>query len=250
MERFFLKMQAKDWFKKQDYNEGVNIYAQSTGAKRKLLSTLKRGKSSRNMALLISELRKLINTEAKEVPRKKKPVKPQEKPVELERNQVKAEAAKSYFQKIRYGELPAELKLRFRKLKDVFYDMCDLKFEMNDLPDEAEGESLRIQIEIEKLDEQRSTIWKELEHWQNYKTMLPTKTEDDFSGLDAMGLLLKQASLKSSIHKMKKRLAEWKDRLEAGENKIEARKIAQQINRTEKKLHQNEINLRKVEELL
>lgn len=248
-------MEIQDWFKNKNYEEGIRIYETSAKVKTRTLATLRRGKSMRNMALLISELRKIKNQKLKPEPSpvvhaKPPPKKEPETQTKLERNQIKEESSKAYFQKIRYGELPPELKLRFRKLKDLFYDMCDLKFLANDLPDEAEEEALELQLQIEILDERKDGIWKELEHWQNFKTILPTKTDDDFSKLTPQELFLKKASLTSSIHKMKKRIDKWKTNLEQEEDKLTARKIAQQINSTEKKLQKNELNLVKVEDLL
>ena len=210
------------------------------------------------MSILCRELRRL----KKEAPVKKSKPRPKvilvstptiatpASQIQEERKESKARSADTYFKKIKYGELPAELKVRFRLAKDIFYDMCDLKFALNDLPDSAEHQALDIQLQIEALDEQRETIWKELEHWQEYKTMLPTKADEDFSQLTPQKLFLKKANLASSISKMSKRIESWKNDLEKEPDKEKRLKISQQINRSQKKLHQHEINMRKIEELL
>lgn len=167
-----------------------------------------------------------------------------------ERNEAKTKSANSFFKKILYGALPAELKVRFRLAKDIFYDMCDLKFALNDIPDNAERKALDLQLKIAALDEQRETIWKELEHWQQYKTILPTKSDMDFSGLTPQKLFLKKANLASSISKISKRIKGWKEIIKKEEDKECRLKLSQQINRSQKKLHQHEINMRKIEELL
>jgi len=250
-------MNIADWFKTMDYEAGVAIYKTLPNAKTRTIASLSRGKNDRNMAVLIGELRKAKN--ARPAPaEKKKPVavkkttpqQPEAPQKEAQENYLKQEASKKYFSKIRYGELPAELKARFRKAKDLFYDMCDLKFKLNDLPDESEAEALAIMLQIEDLDEQKDTIWKELEHWQLYKTMLPVKASEDFSKLSALELDRKLRNLKSQISKKKKRIAKWQAAAEKETDKIMQRKLLQQINRTEKSLHQDEINLRKIEELL
>ncbi|MBT0607637.1 hypothetical protein [Aequorivita echinoideorum] len=250
-------MEIIDWFKNQDYRIGVSLYAAHPSAKNRILRVLEQGKSDRNMATLIRELR-MIKNECP-APEKPKTIPPPPKPAprvenigqqESERAHLKELAAKSYFQKIRYGELPPELKERFRKAKDLFYDMCDLKFQLNDLPDEKENEALSLMLQIEELDEQKDTIWKELEHWQLYKTKLPVKASEDFSKLEPLELDRKRRNLKSQISKKKKRISKWQAAAEKETDKIEHRKILQQINRTEKSLHQDEINLRKIQDLL
>ena len=255
-------MKVEDWFKDMNYSVGVELYQNSPNVKNRTLSQLKRGKSNRTMSLLISELRKLkkVNiphqqNQTTKVTQPKKvnlPVNDESIQQELLRQQAKEESSKSYFQKIKYGELPAELKLRYRLLKDLFYDMCDLHFALLDVPEESkhDNEALEIMFKIEALDERREMIWKELEHWQSHKTILPTTTENDFSKMSPQKLLLKKASLKSSIHKMNKRLENWKEEAKKIEDKTDLKKKNQQINRTEKKLHQNEINLQKIEDLL
>jgi hypothetical protein len=244
------------WFKEKDYQEGVALYASLPGSKKRIVNNLERINNHRNMSILCRELRRLKNTPPVR-PQRPKPVPvatpsittPQSQLVET-RKEVKAKSANSYFKKIQYGALPAELKLRFRLAKDIFYDMCDLKFALNDLPDEAEDKALELQLQIEALDEQRETIWKELEHWQEYKTMLPTKADIDFSSLSPQKLFLKKANLASSISKISKRIKGWKQNLKTEQDKETRLKISQQINRSQKKLHQHEINLRKIEELL
>mgnify|MGYP003642685579 CR=1 FL=1 len=240
-----------------DYKAGVAIYKTLPSAKNRTVSVLERGRSDRNMATLIGELRKAKNArpvpEVKvkpAAPLKTIPAKPEPPQKEAQQNFLKDEASKKYFSKIRYAELPAELKVRFRKAKDLFYDMCDLKFQLNDLPDEAEKEALTIMLQIEDLDEQKDTIWKELEHWQLYKTMLPVKASEDFSALTDLQKEKKRGLLANYIKKKTARITKWQQAAEAETDKAAQRKILQQINRTEKSLHQDEINLRKIEELL
>ena len=251
-------MEIENWFKKKDYAEGVALYAASSTAKRRTLQLLDKGRSDRNMATLIRELR-LLKT-AKPAPVKKtakpkavKQVSITEKEAgqkEAQQAELKDLASKSYFKKIRYAELPPELRLRFRKLKDIFYNMCDLKFLFNELPDEAEKEALELMLQIDALDEQKDTIWKELDHWQTFKTMLPVKASKDFSNLSELERHKKAKLLDNYIKKKSYRIKTWKAQAEAEENKLAQRKILQQINRTEKSLHQDEINLRKIQERL
>lgn len=247
--------EISQWFKDQDYDKGVELYAKLPIAKSRVLSTLKRGKNDKNLATICRALRTFKSAEPRKEPVKRisKP-KPAPKPAApetmMDRKQVIEQSAGSYFKKIKYGELPPELRVRFKKLKDLFYEMCDLHFIWLDLPDEAEEEALELQLQIFNLDEQRETIWKELEHWDTYRTILPTKSSEDFSGLSPRDLFLKKANTASSISKISKRIDGWKDKLEAEPDKVKKRKIAQQINNSEKTLHQHELNLQKILELL
>lgn len=247
--------EISQWFKDQDYDKGVELYSRLPNAKSRVLSTLKRGRNDKNMATICRALRMYKSAEPAKVPVKKvaKP-KPAPKPaapeVEMDRKAVIHQSAGSYFKKIKYAELPPELRPRYKELKDLFYKMCDLHFLWLDLPDEAEEEALKLQLEIFSLDEQRDTIWKELEHWDTYRTILPTKSSEDFSKLSPKDLFLKKANLASSISKISKRIDGWKIKLEEEPDKVKKRKISQQINNSEKKLHQHEINLQKIMELL
>ena len=245
--------------RKKDYQEGVELYGNTPGCNQRILSQLQRGKNSRNLSILIRELRK-VKTSRPVAPKKQKPKavsKVSQKSVvktspeeELKQKEAARQSVDKFFQRIRYGELPGELKVRFREAKDLFYDMCDLKVLLNSLANHAEDKALEIMLQIESLDTRKDMIWKELEHWQNYKTLLPTKSDEDFSKLSPQKLFLKKANLASSISKISKRIEGWKADAEKESDKTERLKIEQQISRSERKLHQHEINLRKIEELL
>ena len=91
----------------------------------------------------------------------------------MERKESARKSVDKYFQKITYGVLPAQLKVRFREAKDIFYNMCDLKVIWNELPDEAEDQALELQLQIEALDTQRETIWRESTTGRNTKPSCP-----------------------------------------------------------------------------
>lgn len=254
-------MKIEDWFKGKNYQEGVAIYESSGKAKSHILRSLKRGKSSRNMALLIRELRKLKKGKSPSKKRHKTrvikpeigrnyPFKDSSPEKESQQNYQKNQSSKRYFNKVRYGELPKVLKLRFRELKDLFYDRCDLKFTLNDLEDNREKEALQLQIKIFEKEQQQGQIWKELDYWQAHKSLLPADTDDDFTKLNPHDLYLKKANIKSNLHKMRQRVDRWKYEAESENDKLERRKINEQISRTEKRMHEKEINLQKIEKIL
>lgn len=249
--------EVTDWFKKKEYAAGVQLYASLPGSNHRLLAALKRGgKNDRNIALLCKELRPYYSEELPvqvKVKIETKPVpitKPVEVQTEQERKQIAEVGANNFLHKIRYNDLPPELRLRYRKIKDLFYDMCDLKFLLNDLPAKAQVEALKLQLAIEDLDDEKQLIWKELDHWQDHKSLLPTKQDTDFSKLSFKDLFLMKAKLADSIYKISKRIEIWKGNLEKEKDKREKRKIEQQINRSTKLLHQHQINLKEIEKLL
>ena len=254
----FWIMEISEWLqsKPKDYKTGVDLYAASSAMQSRTLANLKRGQNPRNMAVLIKELRQLSKSRAYQKPKPKPVVKievvadPKPVQVEMERKNQIEQSANAYFQKIKYNELPAVLKVRYRQLKDLFYDMSDLKFVLNDLPAKEVNKALKIILKIEALDEQREMIWRELDHWQDHKTLLPTKTENDFTGLSQQDLFLKKANLVNYINKKSSRIKKWESELQKKSNKDERLKIGQQINRTQKAVHLHKLDLQKIEGML
>ncbi len=253
-------MTISDWLndKNRDYNTGVEFYAASPVVKTRILTGLRKGKNPRNMAVLIKELRPFKNKSAKPAPppiaiAKKEPIKPPRiKSVqqEAEKEILIQKSQESFFKKIRYGDLPVELRPRFKQLKDIFYEMSTLKFLLNDLPAKKEKDALQVILQIEALDEVKDLIWKEIDHWMKYKTILETKTGEDFSNLTPQQLYLKKVNLVNYIHKKTGRIEKWKIEMEKETRKPERLKIQQQINRTLKDMHQHELDIKTIEGIL
>lgn len=255
-----LPQQIAQWFENgAPFEEGVAIYNALPHPNANTLRSLKRGKNSYNKSLLIKELRTATrqpttsNKQPKSV--KKPPVKPAA-PVtdetihkEHQQKQQKETAAKQEFNRVKYAELPPELKVRYRQLKDTFYQMCDLKFILNDVPKKQEKEALAIQLQIEELDEQRTIIWREIDHWQAHKTLLPSTTPD-YSKMETKELWRLKKNLDSKITKMQQRIDAKYEVLMDETDKHQIIKLEQGINRSEKKLHQHRLNLTKIKELL
>lgn len=245
------------WFNSgTEYHEGVAIYAALPDKSIRILKQLNRGKNNQNMATLVSLLRKHKNAPVKEEP--KKPVLPTPAPkaptqevinVEQERSQLAKESTTREFSTIRLGDLPAELRPRFLRARQVFYDMIELKFALNDLPPDADKSALSIQLQILDLDEERDLIWKELHHWHNHRSILKVPT-DDFAGLTNPQLYQKKRNLTSSVSKIEKRLEEKYALLDKETNKHQQLLIENQIKRSEQTLHTHQLNIKKIDELL
>ena len=161
----------------------------------------------------------------------------------------KEASAKTIFGSIKYALLPHELKPRYRQVRDLFYQKCDLKFILNDIPPEDTKQALQIQLQIEDIDTEQALIWKELDHWQTHKTMLPTKA-DEFKDLTPAALLQQKANIKSNITKQSKRIDEWWETLYNTTDSGDIRKLEQKINKGEKAIHQHQLNINRIEELL
>lgn len=250
-------MEITEWLKDKhkDYETGVKLYAESSAVKTRTLATLQRGKNPRNLAVLIKELRQLSKKKGYQPPKgeqKTIPASKSKKPqsvLQPEKEELIQKSSQSYFQKVKYGDLPAELRPRFKRIREVWFEMCDLKFDLNAIPADKENQALEIILQIEALDEEKEMIWREIDHWKLHKTILPTKTEEDFTGLTGQQLYLKKANLVNYINKKQKRIEAWENAIKK-EDKQERLKVEQQINRTKKAVHRHQLDLKKIEELL
>ncbi len=250
-------MEIKEWLqdKHKDYETGVKLYAESSAVKTRTLATLQRGKNPRNLAVLIKELRQLSKSRKPAAPVAKKPEPIKKAPAvktaaHPDKETLIQKSSQSYFQKVKYGDLPAELRPRFKRIREVWFEMCDLKFELNAVPPEKEIKALELILKIELLDQEKEMIWKEIDHWKIHKSLLPTKTEEDFSSLTGQQLYLKKVNLVNYINKKNKRIDSWENNLDKETRKEERLKINQQINRTKKAVHRHQLDLKKIEELL
>jgi hypothetical protein len=254
-----LSMNAiENWFKNSlDYDEGVAVYASLPVKNIRILQQLNRGKNSGNMATLVYELRKLKNTAPpptitiKKAVIEIKPKPPTQETINIEvaRRQQSNESADLEYKGIMLGDLPAELRVRYSKARNIFVEMIELKFALNDLPAKAEESALKIMQQIEKYDEERDLIWEELNHWKIHKTLLPSKT-DDFSVLSPIQRFKKHANTKSSISKINSRVDLLYQQLDIETDKHQQHLIESKINRSEKLLHQHKINIQQIESLL
>lgn len=249
-----------NWFKySKDYYEGVAIYATLPIKKTRTLRSLNKGKSKRNMSLLVAELRKFKNGTSTG-PVALKPnhelLKPAPKPatqetinVEVNRNAIKQESLQQEFSMVRIGDLPAELRMRYSRARNIFFEMIELKFALNDLPAKAEESALKIMLQIDDLDEERDLIWKELHHWNQFKTILPSKVPD-YENMTELQLDKLRRNLESSKSKQQKRVDTWYDDLEKEEDKHKQHLIENKINKAEKEIHQKNINIKTIKNFL
>lgn len=251
-----LNKNITEWFNTgANYTLGFMIYKQLPKPKRSVLKRLEKGQNSYNKTLLIKELRQFKNKPAADITvfKKKAPASVKTPAPDVTKDAqerlYKKRSEERQFKAIKYAMLPGELKLRYREAKDIFYQLCDLKFILNDLPAEEVKQALAIQLQIEELDEQRAIIWRELLHWQDHGTLLTTKAES-FDNLEAKELYRLKANLKSKITKLEQRIEVKYNELITTTDKKANRLLEQRINKSEKLLHKHRVNLIKINELL
>ncbi|SDT15525.1 hypothetical protein SAMN05192545_2893 [Maribacter dokdonensis] len=243
------------WFAgDKDYHQGVALYAAMPHKKTHVLKTLNRGKTSRNMSLLVSLLRTAKNIPAPEpeplvvVNRPKNPDQAQINQ-ELNRQQIAQESARREFTGVRLGDLPAELRPRYQEAHAIFFAMIELKFALNDLPDNANEDALNIIKQLMELDEKRDLIWKELNHWKLHRTLLPVP-EDPFEKMTPIQIVQAKTNLKSNISKLKKRIDKKYEELEAVSNGHDRLMIESSIRKSEKTLHGHQVNFNRINEMI
>lgn len=249
--------EIEEWFSGNlDYNQGVIIYGGLPEHSPRTLRQLQKGKSQRNMSQLISELRRAKNSKIKPSPVKKtvlptsaQVVSPEDISVEIQRKVIAQQSAKKEYDGIRMGDLPQELRPKFSRARTLFHEMIELKFALNDMPDEKRNEALTIMLAIEDRDQERDLLWEELKHWGKYKKLLP-QPEDALDSLSPHQLYLKKRSLASSITKITKRVAEKVVSLEKEKNGHKRLLLQSAINRSEDTIHKHRVLINRINKLL
>ena len=127
--------------------------------------------------------------------------------------------------------------------------MMDLKFALNNCKPKEEKKALALIIQIHTADKARLAIWKELNHWQQHKTLLPNKA-DDYAGLNSDQLRTKKAQARSNITRQSKRIELWYTDLENEKIPNEIRKIDNKIRQGAKSVPKQQLNINKINELL
>ena len=209
------------------------------------------------MATLVSELRKANNPTP--IPRKPTLKTTQPTPAapivetvvqtQALRRQLANTSAEVDMAWIRFGDLPPTLRVKYSKAKDVFYQMMELKFALNDLPDNAEVDALAIQIQIEELEEQRDLLWEALKYWQRHKTELPS-SDKDYTTMSELQLDKEKRNIKSSITKLQQRADANYLLLDACTDSRQQQLIEDKIRRGEQRIHMHKQNLLKIDNLL
>lgn len=243
-----------EWFQdSKDYYVGVALYATLQNKKQRLLRQFNKGKTRRNMSALVAELRQFKNKPIPKPPTSKlKQKAPATQAVinkEVVRKQQTTESVQQEFKGFLIGDLPPELRVRYSRAYNLFIQMIELKFALNDLPPEAEKDALAIQTQIVTIEQERDLIWVSLNHWKIHKIILPI-SKDEFKNLSPVALLRKHAYLKTNISKINKRVDVLYTDLASCTDLHKQTLIENKINASEKRIHRHKNNLLKIEKLI
>jgi len=247
----------EDWFNGNlDYNQGLIIYASLDTCNQRTLRQLQKGKNSRNMSTLVSNLRKAkASRPVKKAPIVKKiekmapPVKVESVTEEINKKVIAQKSAEKEYHGIRMGELPSELRPKFSRARTLFYEMIELKFLLNDLDRDDRKSALQIILEIEKRDEERDLLWEALNYWKKFKKLLP-EPKDEIDGLDPGKLYVKKRNLTSSITKISQRIKEKQDALEKETDGHKRLLLKSSINRSNETIHKHRVLINKINQRL
>lgn len=190
----------ENWFRdSKNYKEGVALYEELKNNNKNLLRLFKLKETATNLEKLKYELgkyRTIANPVKKVIPGT---------PIVIARIKVEATAvATEKKQTLLFSQIPAELRPELLRANDLFRKNCYLKVTLNELPDNAEKESLQLQTEISENFKENQLCWKKIDYWLEHR-QLPKVAESDFDSLTPAGLLRKQQLLYQNISKMQKR---------------------------------------------
>lgn len=224
------------------YKEGVALYEKIQGHNKVLLKNFKRKHSLQLHEKLKYELSKFANSE-KQKPKKvnlTKNVKPAPSGQNVSKIDVKEFIDKLTSElennnAIFFHELPPELREVYLNATQLFREMCLLKVQLNELPEEAETTSLQLQIEINTKQKENALLWSKLDYWQKHRT-LPKQPKGKYEGMSAGNLVKQEQYHYAAISKLKARLSENKKKLESATTISEINKLERAIAKQESNL--------------
>ncbi len=245
-------MDIQKWFNDSgSYAEGVKLYSKLPVHSSQLLKNFSR-ESTSNFLKLKYELKKAILSNASVIT--EKPAKQVVPPVAKKEVQdesllqviIQQSAAQS-FDKESMAKYPRELHATYRERVNLFYQACELKFQLNALPDADEKNALNLILQLEDLWTKIDRAWVILDHWKDHNRIMPSEESKDYSKLNGIQLVTLRARLETSISKRTKTIEKMR------ENCIlspEDRTLANSLNRKLEQLQQLIIDLETIRNLL
>jgi len=190
-----------------DYGSGVALYNE-IGKNKLLKNNFARNKSIANQKKLEYELRKFLPVDEKEKSVKRNPI------VDIALKAIEVEAIVEH-QVQQYEsnqpelikQLPEELLPVLFRANLLFRESCILKLQLNNMPDEAEAECLKIQLQIDDKLKENRLCWKQIDHYLEHK-QLPKIAKSQFDNLTPAKLVKRQQYHFQNISKLKKRITE------------------------------------------
>jgi hypothetical protein len=246
-------MDINSWFANSGtYEEGLTLLSQLPTCNAMMLRKFQRETPSTFLQLKY-ELKKASMggmtasvEKAKEVvPASKKPaIKVEEEPLLQTIIQQSADVS---FHKEHMGLYPAELHSVYRERISNFYKACELKFQLNAVPDREDSDALKIILQLEDLWTKIDKAWMILDHWKDHNRMMPVKCSEDFAQLSPVKIVLMRNNLEAKISKRQKTIDSMYEKVKSNP---EDRLISNAYNRKLEQLHQLQIDLETVRNLL
>lgn len=241
-------MNIQSWFKNNgSFKDGVKLYSELPNKSNLLLRSFNKETPS-NFLKLKYELKKALNSGfTSKITEEKKEVKLEIKSDKPLLQEVIQESITNSFQKETMAMYPIELHSVFRTRVSSFYEAAELKFKLNELPEDNEHEAYNLMLKIEELWNKVDKCWSVLDHWKEHNRIMPYESKEDFSSLSPLQLFSKRDRLEVSISKRKKTLKALEKYVK--ENPEDKAKERNYISKTEQ-LEQLIIDLNIIKELI
>ena len=147
------------------------------------------------------------------------------------------------------AQYPVELHSMYLQCYNLWISICSLKINLNAVPDDEDKTAYQIQSEImEKInlfDKNKKT----LDHYAEFKRILPTETKSDFSQLTPIQILQKRNNIRSLITRRNQTIEAMEKDLPKDDAKDYNKKIAA-INRKKEQLQELVLDEAKLNELM
>ena len=241
-------MNIEEWFQTKDYDTGVWIYASLPSSSKNIMARLQRGNTPKNRATLKYELTKFRKYPIKinvNPPVKKSPT---PKPVVNQKEARIETAIVESNRKITMAMLPdPSLRKRFVEKNNAFYQYCELKYQLNQLPVEKENEALELILEIMKQNSFIDSVWREIDYYLENKKLLPKAS--DFTKLDYKQQCKKLQLLYQNRSKRKTTLSKWEKELAKVKDPKKKVSLKAKIDKKSAELQQIEIDIETLKKL-
>lgn len=227
-----LSMTVQEWFDKGcDYNQGVLIFS-GIGKNKNLLKAFQRKETNWNREKLKYELNK-FRTNSGQITDKSRTSSGQPK-------NSPANKLTSLKKIIQSGELtkikskpmsayPILLHPVYQRRIAAFYKAASLKVQLNQLPEDAEPDALKLQFQIWEAVKENDKCWTILRHYDDTGRIMPTESTTDFKELSPQELVNQRQKLYVNKSKRAKTIRIKEDDLSVETNPAKRLKLEEFI---------------------
>ncbi|MGV4536493.1 hypothetical protein [Ornithobacterium rhinotracheale] len=111
------------------------------------------------------------------------------------------------------SQYPPELHEVYIQRKQAFLEACSLKMKLNKIPENSMLQAAKLQWQIWDTFQKMDKASKVLNHFREYKRIMPTETKEDFSQIPEKKLTLKLRNLRSNKSKRMRTIKKLKEEL-------------------------------------